>query len=259
MSMISRHRAAAGWLVPVTLLLVWEFGARARLLPDFMIAPSAIAVEFSSMALSGELGVHVGHSLVRSLGGFAVGTIAGVMLGLLAGSSPRIGSFFDPLISSIYPVPKVAFLPIIVIWLGLGDASKIATIALSVFFPIFISTAAGARSVPKLLLWAGRSLGASRLRLFFYIELPAALPHILSGMRIGAGLSFIVLFACELFGARSGLGYLIGVAEDNHRFDLMYVAIIAIGALGFLCDRILLACRRRLLRGQILSKEETFV
>jgi ABC-type nitrate/sulfonate/bicarbonate transport system permease component len=256
MMLVLERRGFCGSIVPVGVLLVWEAGARAGLLPDFLIAPSLIVREFLNMAISGELWIHVSHSLMRSIGGFALGTALGVMLGIMAGTSTIAGSFFNPLISVVYPVPKVAFMPILIIWLGLGDMSKIATIALSVFFPTFINSYAGARSVPHLLIWLARSVGASRPRIFFYVILPASLPHILTGVRLGLGISYIVLFAAELFGARSGLGYLIGVAEDSRRFDLMYVAIISIGLLGLLSDRLLVAVRRRLLAGQSLGKEE---
>jgi ABC-type nitrate/sulfonate/bicarbonate transport system permease component len=252
----NNHRAYAGFIIPMAALLLWEVGARAHLLPEFLIAPTLIIAEFASMAASGELWIHLAHSLFRSLGGFIIGATLGILLGLFAGASRRAGSFFNPLVSIVYPVPKVAFLPILVIWLGLGDASQIAVIAVSVFFPVFINTVAGTRSVPLLLMWVARSIGAGRLRMFLFVMLPASLPHILSGMRLGLGLSYVALFASELFGARSGLGYLIGVAEDSRRFDLMYVAIISIGLLGFLSDRLLLVARRRLLVGQALSKEE---
>lgn len=252
----AERRAYHGWIVPIAVLVLWEVGARLQVLPEFFVAPSIVLTELIKMCLSGELFEHISASLVRSLGGFALGTIVGLLLGLWAGVSGVAGSFFNPLASVVYPVPKVAFLPILVIWLGLGDGSKIATIALSAFFPVFINAYSGTHSVSKVYLWAARSMGASRLRIFFFVVLPATMPHIFSGMRIGLGLSFVVLFATEIFGARSGLGYLIGVAEDSRRYDLMYVAIISIGLLGFICDRILVVARRRVLVGQLIGKEE---
>lgn len=252
----ARRRGLAGLILPVLLLATWEAGADTGLLPDYLIAPSRIVIAFTAMAISGELWVHVGASLYRAYMGFAIGSALGIVLGLWAGTSRGARGFFNPLMSAIYPVPKVAFLPILIIWLGLGDPSKIATIALSVFFPAFINAYAGTRAVPNIYLWAGRAMGASSLRMFFLVMLPASLPHVLAGVRVGLGLAFVVLFAAELFGARSGLGYLIGVAEDSRRYDLMYVAIIAIGLFGFLSDRALIVVRRRLLAGQTLSKEE---
>jgi NitT/TauT family transport system permease protein len=246
----------AGLIVPAIALVLWEMVARSGAAPDFVVAPTAVVARLAIMAVDGDLWLHLSATMFRALAGFAAGSAVGILLGLGAGASRGLGGFFDPLISLIYPVPKVAFLPILVIWLGIGDASKIATIALSVFFPAFINAYAGARMVDPIYVWAAKNMGASRTRIFFLVTLPASLPQILAGLRIGLGLSFVVVFAAELFGARAGLGYLIGLAEDNRRYDLMFVAIIMIGAAGFVSDRILLLVRRRLLAGQSISKEE---
>jgi ABC-type nitrate/sulfonate/bicarbonate transport system permease component len=125
-----------------------------------------------------------------------------------------------------------------------------------VFFPIFINAYGGASDINVRYIWAARSMGASPLRIFFRVVLPASLPQIFAGARVGLGLAYITLFATELFGARSGLGYLIGLAETSRRFDTMYVAIVAIGLAGFLSDRLLIWLRSRLLHGMTLGKEE---
>jgi len=208
------------------------------------------------MATSGELWPHVWSSMIRAYGGFALGAFAGVFLGLFAGVSRAAGMFLDPLVSLTYPVPKIVLLPILVVWLGFGDASKIATIAISVFFPVFINAFAGTRAVPRLYVWAARNMGARPGRTFFRVVLPAAMSHVLAGIRVGLALAFVVLFAAELFGASSGLGYLIGRAEESGRFDLMFVAILAITFIGFASDRAFVALRRRLLAGQTLNRGE---
>ena len=243
-------------IAPVIVLALWEATADAGLLPDYLVAPSKIATVFTRMVISGELWPHLLGSLKRAYGGFALGLLFGMVFGLLAGVSRGVGNFYDPLISLTYPVPKIAILPIMMVWFGLGDVSKIVVIMTSVFFPVFINAYAGARGVNKIYIWSAQSMGASPVTVFWRVILPAAMPHILAGARNGLALSFIVLFASELVGAKAGLGYLIGVAEDSGRFDLMYVAIIAIGLAGFISDRILIRVRRWLLAGQTLGRQE---
>jgi ABC-type nitrate/sulfonate/bicarbonate transport system permease component len=244
------------WIVPVATLVVWEIAARSGNAPDYLVAPSAILRTLAAMAIDGSLWGNIAASLWRVFGGFCIGVASGIIVGLIAGVWKLAGMFLNPLISLTYPVPKIAFLPILIIWLGLGDASKVATIALSVFFPTFINAYGGASDINKHYIWAARSMGASHLRIITHVVLPAALPQIFAGARVGLGLAYITLFATELFGARSGLGYLIGLAETGRRFDTMYVAIICIGLAGFLSDRLLIWLRGHLLHGVTLGTEE---
>ena len=158
--------------------------------------------------------------------------------------------------SLLYPIPKIAFLPIIVLWLGLGHGSKIAIISISVFFPTFLAAFYAAQAVEQVYVWSARSMGARGGRVFFRVVLPAALPQIFAGLRVGLALAFIVLFAAELMGARAGLGFLIVDAEEGIRFDIMFAGIFAIAIIGFVSDRLLLLLRRRLLRGQLLSTQD---
>lgn len=245
------RRLRRALIFPATALALWEASYRLHLLPGYLVGPSAILATLAQMTASGELWIDIASSLMRCYSGFAFGAVAGVMLGLLAGVSRGVNVFFDPLISLTYPVPKVAILPILMVWLGLGDASKIATIALSVFYPVFINSCAGARSVNRLYLWSARNAGATPRRIFFWVVLPAALSSIFAGLRIGLALSFILLFATEMVVGNAGLGYLIIEAEHYQRFDIMFVAILAVGVLGFASDRLLMATRRRLLVGQL--------
>ncbi len=245
-----------GLIVPLTALVLWEITARSGHAPDYIVAPSLILRTMVTMAVEGSLWGNIAASLWRVFGGFCIGVAAGIAAGLIAGTWKVAGTYINPLISFTYPIPKIAFLPILIIWLGLGDASKIATIALSVFFPTFINAYGGANDINVHYLWAAQSMGASRLRMFTHVVLPAALPQIFAGARVGLGLAYITLFATELFGARSGLGFLIGLAESGRRFDTMYVAIICIGLAGFLSDRLLIWLRARLLHGVSLGKEE---
>jgi ABC-type nitrate/sulfonate/bicarbonate transport system permease component len=249
-----RHRVA-GLVVPLLLLALWQVGAMEGALPRYLVAPSVILRTIAEMAWDGELWRHVGASLFRAGMGFAIGMTSGVALGLAAGMWARLERFYDPIISLTYPVPKVALLPVIFAWFGLGDASKIVVIVASVFYPAYISAFYGAKSVEKLHVWAARNMGAGSWTLFWRVILPSALPQIFSGLRIGLGMSFVTVFTAELIASQSGLGYLVGVAQDSARFDLMYVAIVSVGIIGFAADRALLALRDRLLVGQLAGKE----
>lgn len=243
-------RAAKGLALPVLLIALWEYSAYTGSMPRYLIAPSAIFSSTLTMILNGDLFTDTVDSLRRAYGGFAIGAALGVVLGLLAGVSRRVAGFFDPLISLAYPVPKIAVLPILMSWLGIGDASKIAVIALGVFFPVFINAYYGATAVNRLHVWSALNMGASRWQVFFRVVLPSSAPQVMTGLRIGLALSFIVMFAAEMVGSNSGLGHLVIRAEDSLRFDLMYAAILAIGVLGFASDRILAELRRRMMAGR---------
>ena len=194
-------------------------------------------------------------SLVRSFSGFAIGSVIGIGLGLACSVARPLQAFFDPLVSMAYPVPKVALLPVVITWLGFGDASKIAIISLAVFFPTFINALYGSRGVNPRWVWSARNMGATRAQVFWRVIAPASLPHVFNGLRSGLALSFVVLFASEMVGAKNGLGNLIIKAEESMRFDLMYAAIFTIGLIGFASDRALLTLRRRLLAGKFTGED----
>jgi ABC-type nitrate/sulfonate/bicarbonate transport system permease component len=234
----------------VGLLALWEAFARAGDAPDYLIAPSVIAASLAQLAASGDLWPHLVASLFRVAIGLLIGATAGTLIGLLAGVKRPVELYFDPLISLTYPVPKIAILPILIAWLGLGDASKIAIIVAAIFYPCFINSYYGAKGVSPNHLRAAWNMGASQGRVFWRVILPSALPQILAGLRIALALSFIILFAAEMIGARAGLGYLIIFAEENLRFDIMWASLVTIAILGFIADRSLLALRLRLLAGR---------
>lgn len=237
-------------VLPIVLLVFAQWRAGQADAPRYLVAPTQIAATLWELLRSGDLLRDALASLVRALGGFLIGATSGVLIGLLCGVSQGLRSFFDPLVSLLYPVPKVALLPIIITWLGFGDASKVAVIAVAVFFPTFINSLYGAVAVRLRWIWVARNLGASPLRIFWRVVVPSALPQVFNGVRSGLALSFVVLFAAEMVGARSGLGHLIMRAEEGMRFDWMYAAIFSIGLIGFASDRLLLALRRRLLAGK---------
>jgi ABC-type nitrate/sulfonate/bicarbonate transport system permease component len=251
--------AVQHWIVPVAIIVAWEILGRAGVLPRYLPAPTLILAALYEVAADGELLRAVATSAYRVAAGFALGTGLGLFVGLGAGLIPSIRNFYDPLVSLLYPVPKIAFFPIFLLLFGLGNESKIAIIAFSCFFPVFIASRHAALSVGKLLVWTARNMGAPRGTMFFRVFIPATAPQLFSGARIGLANSFIVLFAAELMGSQGGLGPLITDGENAARFDLMFAGIATFAVLGFAGDRLLLAIRRYALHGQIIGTTEQLV
>jgi NitT/TauT family transport system permease protein/sulfonate transport system permease protein len=247
------------WIVPATVLVAWEVLGRTALLPRYLCVPTLILAALWEVAADGELLRAVAASLYRVAIGFVLGTGAGLFVGLAAGLIPSVRHFFDPLVSLLYSIPKIAFLPVFLLLFGLGHASKISIIAFSCFFPVFIASRHAVLSVSRVLIWTARNMGTPRPTLFFRVFIPAAAPQLFSGVRIGLAHSFVILFAAELIGSQGGLGTLISEGEDAARFDLMFAGIVTFAVLGFVSDRILMAIRRRVLRGQIIGTAEQLV
>ena len=239
----------AGLLLAV--LVVWQLAAL-RGLPDYVLSPIEIAKHFFAALGTSELYRDAAASLMRALPGFAIGTLAGVLLGLAAGIWRSFDEMLSPLVFLSYPVPKIVMLPVFMLWFGIGDLSKVLIIALACFYPAYINAFYGARATRRILVWSARNMGASEAEIFRRVVLPGALPQIFAGMRVALALSFIVMFAAEMINARSGLGHLIREAENSLRFDLMYVSLITIAILGYAGDRLL-----RFLRSHLLPWEES--
>jgi NitT/TauT family transport system permease protein len=249
---------ARGWiggLLPLVLIVAWEVFAEAGMLPSYLPAPSLIAQQTWSMLASGELLSHIGVSLYEALFGFALGAIFGITAGVLSGAFRSVERFYEPVISLTYPVPKIAALPLIFAWFGLGYLSKIIIIMVSVFYPIYVTTLAGTKSTSRVHVWAARNMGATPAQIIWRVLLPTALPQIFNGLRIGLALSFVVMFVAEMVVSTMGLGYLIVFAEQNLRFDMMFVAIVSIGVIGFGADYVLKALAARALVGRQLTSE----
>ena len=233
----------------LAMLALWQIATRFDH-PDFILSPAEIARHVVEALRSGELLPHVGASLARSLPGFVIGSLIGVGLGLLAGVVRSLDQLLSPVVFLTYPVPKIVFLPIVMVWVGIGDVSKIAVIALACFYPCFINAYYGARGTSTIMVWSGLNMGARRSQTFRKVVVPSALPLVFAGLRVSLALSFVLLFSTEMINARSGLGFLIRQSESSLRLDLMYVAIVAVAALGYASDQMLLLVRRRVLAWQ---------
>jgi ABC-type nitrate/sulfonate/bicarbonate transport system permease component len=218
--------------------------------------PTLIVAGLWELAVSGELWTALAASLYRVTAGFALGTAAGIVAGLGAGLVPGVRNFFDPLVSFLFSIPKIAFLPVFLLLFGLGHASKISIIAFSVFFPVFIASRHAVLSINPLLVWAARNMGTPPRTVFFRVIIPATAPQLFAGIRIGLAHAFVVLFAAELIGSKAGLANLISFGEEWVRFDLMFAGIVCFAVLGFVSDRILMRIRGRVLKGHLLGTEE---
>ncbi|MDH7794055.1 MULTISPECIES: ABC transporter permease [unclassified Beijerinckia] len=249
------RQTSVGLIIPAVLLLIWQGAGWFDWLPAYLPPPSIILTETWHMLVSGELFYHSYASLKRALSGYVLGASVGVLTGLAAATLRPVEGFVEPLVSLTYPIPKIAALPMVFAWFGLGDLSKIVIISTSIFYPVYIAALAGGRSTTKTWIWAARNMGASPTTIIRRVVLPAALPSIFNGLRIGLALSFVVMFVAELVASSEGLGYLVVFAEQGMRFDLVYVAVLAISIIGFTADRLLLLARRHIVVGQELGTE----
>ncbi|MDJ0391557.1 ABC transporter permease [Roseomonas sp. E05] len=216
--------------------------------PILLPSPWAVLASGVDLARSGQLQRDILASMARVLQGFAVAALAGVAVGLAAGTWRALDRLVEPMIELLRPIPPLAFLPMMVLWFGIGETSKIAFIAYAAFFPVFTTTVEGIKHVDPLLLRAASSLGATRMELFRHVVLPAALPAIITGLRLGFGLSFFVIVAAEFIAADSGLGYMINDARTFFMVSQMLLGAVVIGLIGFLFNILLRALENRLLR-----------
>jgi ABC-type nitrate/sulfonate/bicarbonate transport system permease component len=218
--------------------------------PIFLPGPWLVLGSLAELAAKGELWVHVVATVERVAIGFVTGGALGVGLGLAAGSLRPVRDLVEPVIEMLRPIPPLAVLPLFIVWVGIGEPSKIGFITYATFFPIFLTTVTGVRQIDPLLLRAARSLGARGPRLFVRVILPAALPDILTGLRLGVALAFFVIVISEFIGAEHGLGYLINDGRNFFLVPQMLGAAVVLGLLGYAGNGLVRGLERRLTRWQ---------
>lgn len=220
---------------PVLILLIWEITAQLNLIDRrFFPPPTAITGTFLKMIVSLELFVHMGATLQRVVVGFVMGAIPGLVIGVMLGLFPRARQIFGPIFSALYPVPKIAILPLILLIFGVGDMSKYVVIAIGVFFLMYFNTLGGVRQTPQIYLDVARATGASPFQTLRQIALPSALPQIFTGLKLSAGTSFIIIAAAEFLGARNGVGFFIWSSWQTFSVSRMFVGIVTISLMGYL-------------------------
>jgi len=236
------------YLPLLILVVVWEAIARSGWISQAaMPSLESIARSWWRLVTSGDLWSNGSTSLFRYLIGIAAALTFSVPVGILMAYNHTVQVVVGPLIAMFYPLPKAALIPVLLLWFGLGEMSKIALIFLGCMLPIVLSAYNGARGMDRVLAWSARSLGASRAQVLWEIVLPAALPEILAGFRAALSLSFAFLIAAELTISRDGIGHLIGFLGESGVYEPMFAAIFTVAAFGFLVDRTFLAFMRRTL------------
>jgi len=251
----------AGAIVPLLVLVVgWEAASRSGIVTPFLLPPiSAVLERVWQDALSGELAINLGQTLFRSLVGFAIAGVGGVVLGILMTRQRLVRWFFDPIVSVGFPMPKIAFLPIFMLWLGLYDFSKISMAVFNAIFPVIIATIAAAEGVDRQLLWSARSLGASERQLLREIILPAALPQILTGLQVALPISMIVMIVTEMLMGGQGLGGAMIAASRFADSPGVFAGIVEIAVAGLCLVKGIAVLRRHLLAWHQEAQEPTTV
>lgn len=227
-------------LSPLTLLIVWEVLARVQAIDTRLFSsPSLIIAAFFPLLLSGELIYNTAISVQRVILGFVAGAAPGILLGLSMGLSPLVRSAVEPMIAATYPIPKLAIMPLILLVFGLGETSKVFTIAIGVFYLVVINTMAGVLNIDKIYLDVARNFGASRKDYYLTVAFPGALPMIFAGLKLGMGMALILIVAAELSAAKAGVGWMIWRAYDMFDIEQMFVALIVLSVLGYIFSLVL--------------------
>jgi NitT/TauT family transport system permease protein len=246
-----REFRLAGAATLILILLAWQGAASAGWISTkFLPPPIEIGKALWILTKSGELWRHLGASLPRLAWGWAAGTVAGLAVGVALGLFTLARSPGMAVVSALFPIPKIALVPLFIIWFGIGEGSKVVTLAFGVFFPTVINTMAGIDGVPRGLIRMGQSFGLSRLAILWKIMLPGALPAILSGFRITTSTAIILLVAAEMIGAERGIGAFVLSAGNLYDTDNLLAGIVVLSLIGLavsaglgLLERVLLAWR----------------
>ncbi|MBQ5964308.1 ABC transporter permease [Massilia sp. ZL223] len=250
------REVSVGLVAPLLAIALWHAVTQAGLVnPQVLPAPLEVARKWIAYllpldaydghggqagwlawALSGELVVDTANSLYRVVVGFAIGAGLALSLGLAMGASSAVYAWMNPLVQLLRPIPPIAYIPLAILWFGLGNPPAVFLIAIGAFFPVLMNTIAGVRQVDGIYLRAARNLGAGGVTMFVRVILPAAVPYILSGVRIGIGTAFIVVIVAEMIAVNSGLGFRILEAREYFWSDKIIAGMISIGLLGLAID-----------------------
>lgn len=237
------------WLVPVLLIALWQMASSTGVLESRVLpAPTAVVTAFWELLLSGELWKHVQVSAGRAIIGLVIGGGLGLFLGLLNGSSKVASTLLDTTLQMIRNIPALALIPLVILWFGIDETAKLFLVAIGVFFPIYINTYHGIRSVDPQLIEMGKSYGLTRWQLYKNIILPGALPSILVGLRFALGLVWVLLIVAETISAQAGIGYMTMNAREFLQTDVVLVGILLYALLGKLADVLAVSLEKYLLR-----------
>jgi NitT/TauT family transport system permease protein len=236
------------WTPLLIVALAWELAPRLGLVnPQSLPALSTVLAALWGLIKSGDIAANALPSLMRLIAGLGLAILIGVPLGASMSTFRPVQIIFAPIARALYPMPKSALIPVLLLWLGLGNASKITLIFMGCLLPVLLSSYNGVRGVNRGMIWSGRAFGCSPLRIMFEITIPAAMPEILAGVRSALSLSFVLLVSSEFLMSRDGLGYLISFLGDGGAYAPMFGTVIVVSLLGFAADRAYLVLMRRML------------
>lgn len=245
---------ALGAVLPVLVLVMWQAAGDLGWISTFFLpTPLMIGAALKELAVSGELTEHVGISLWRALTGFLLGGSLGLLFGLLTGYFRKAEQLLDPTLQMIRLVPHLAAAPLIILWFGFGETSKTLIIANGAFFPLYVHTYLGIRSVDNKLFDVAKVLQFSPYKQLLRLVIPASLPNILLGLRLSLAVSWLGLVVAELIGSRSGIGFLINFAKQNSVTEIIFVGVILFAVVGKLVDTFV-----RLLEAKLLQWRDSF-
>ncbi|MAT17062.1 MAG: nitrate ABC transporter permease [Leifsonia sp.] len=241
-------RAALGAIIPLALLALWWAASHLGWVPLFKLpTPESLVVAAIDLAQRGLLWEHIGISTQRVFLGFAIGAVAGLALGSLVGLSRLADGFLAATVGAARAVPSLAWVPLLILYLGFGEDSKVTLVAIGALFPVYTTVAGALRHVDPHLVELGRAYGFHGIRLLLTVQLPAVIPAIVSGLRLALAQAWLFLVAAELLGSTMGLGFLLIESQNNGRIDRLFLAIIVLAILGKLSDALIGLLERALL------------
>jgi sulfonate transport system permease protein len=242
-------RIALGAVIPVALVALWQFIIVLDVIPAYRLpSPTAVFLAGVDLYNRGLLGIHIAISTQRVLLGFAIGSLIGLVVASFVGLS-RLGRYLiSPLLGGVRSIPSLAWVPLLGLYLGINEDSKVTLIAIGAFFPVYTVVSHALRNTDPQLLEAGRAFGYTGVRLLGLVQLPSAIPSVVSGLRLALAQSWLFLVAGELLGASMGLGFLLTDSNNNGRIDRLFLTILLLGLLGIITDAIVGVLERFLLK-----------
>jgi NitT/TauT family transport system permease protein len=231
--------AVVRYLPLVILAAAWELVSRSGLISQFALPPlSEVLGSWWSLAKDGTLFTNGESSLWRIMSGLGLAIVLGTTAGIAMAWNQTARTIVNPVIQIFYPMPKSALIPVMILWFGIGDLSKIVLVFIGCMLPIVINSYNGARGVDHVYIWSALSLGASRRKILWQIVIPGAMPEVLTGIRTAIAISFVLLISSELLISRDGLGYLVSSFGDGGVYPAMFAVILTVVFMGFCADRI---------------------
>lgn len=238
-----------GSALPVLVLAAWQLAGYLGWIDTFFLpTPLAIFASLWSLIVSGDMTTHLGISIGRAAAGFALGGSLGLILGLLTGFSRKSEIFLDPTVQMLRMIPHLAIAPLIILWFGFGETSKVLIIAKGAFFPLYVNTFLGIRSVDKKLFEVSKVLQYSRFQQIMRLIIPSSLPNILMGLRLSLAVSWLGLVVAELIGSQSGVGFLINLAKQSSLTEQIFVGVLVFAVVGMMVDLFVRSLERRWLK-----------